>query len=125
MVGVLLLLLASAAGPASGYSELYTACMARGDAASGVTSAMMDCISAELEQQDDRLNHVYRARIASVGPSRAAALRTAERSWIRSRAVRCHRVAQAEEGGSLGGLLYAGCILDAIIARTRWLEAYR
>ena len=125
MVGALLLLLASAARPASGYSAPYTACMASGDAAAGVTSAMMDCTGAELGRQDDRLNQVYRERIAAVAPPRAAALRTAERAWIKARDARCHRVAKAEEDGSLGGLVYAGCILDATIARTRWLEAYR
>lgn len=121
----LLLLLAGVAASSPDYSASYGACMASGEAAGGVTSAMMDCTGAEIDRQDARLNQVYRLRVATLAPPRVAALRAAERAWIRARDVRCHREAKAEEGGSLAGLLYAGCILDATIARTRWLEAYR
>jgi uncharacterized protein YecT (DUF1311 family) len=51
-------------------------------------------------------------------------LRGLERIWIKQRDAKCQR-AIADEGGSMAGLIYSGCILDETIKRTIFLENYK
>jgi uncharacterized protein YecT (DUF1311 family) len=44
-------------------SKEYTLCL---DKAGGVTSAMIDCITAELYHQDDRLNENYKKLMSTL-----------------------------------------------------------
>jgi len=105
------------------FSRAYDECIGSGDAANGVTAAMMDCIGAEIERQDARLNQAYRMVMSRLTSAQQTALRSSERTWIKARDARCK--ASGDGGGSLDGVLYANCILDATARRVRFLETYR
>lgn len=119
--------LSSSAGAAPGgaYSRAYESCMASGDAAQGITSGIMDCTGEEIDRQDARLNQAYVMVMRRLPPARKAALREAERRWIRARDARCRKQAASEGGGSLAGILYNECILGETVERRLWLERYR
>ncbi len=103
------------------YTQTYSDCM---DTSEGVTSSMMDCIVAEIEVQDGRLNQAYVMVMRPLPKPRKDTLRGLQRTWIKQRDVKCQR-AIADEGGSMAGLIYAGCILDETIKRTIFLENYK
>lgn len=103
----------------------FRACNAGGDARAGVHPAMMDCSTAELTRQDERLNRTYRAAMARLSPDRAARLRTAQRTWIRDRDRRCQTAYDAAGGGQASQLEQIGCLTRDTIARTIWLERRR
>lgn len=101
-------------------SPAYETCMASGDAAKGVTSAMADCVLAELKIEDARLNAAYRKVIAGLGEEAEANLRQTQRAWIAERDRVCQEKAA---GGSIDRINIPACVLDVTIARTRQLEA--
>ena len=47
------------------------------------------CLTAELTKEDDRLNGAYRAVMGRLSTGDAAALRDAQRSWIKDRDRNC------------------------------------
>lgn len=104
------------------YTPDYNQCM---DASEGVTAAMMDCIGAEIDRQDARLNQAYVMVIRPLPRAKKDRLRGLQRAWIRQRDAKCSRSASAEGGGSLAGIVYNGCILDETIRRTIYLENYQ
>ena len=106
-------------------SPEFRRCMSSGDAAGGVTSAMLDCIGLENVRQDRRLNGTYRAAMARRSAKQQSALRVSERGWIAERKARCDVAAADEEGGSLAAVIYSRCMLDETVKRTVWLEANR
>lgn len=103
------------------HTPAYDRCMRSGDARRGVTSAILDCIGAEIDLQDRRLNTTYRTLLRRLSPQQGAALRRSERLWIAQRDARCERKSQAAEGGTLGSIIYSSCVLDETIGRTLWL----
>lgn len=105
------------------FSRAYDDCMGSGEAANGVTAAMMDCIGAEIDREDARLNQAYKMVMSRLTSPQKTALRSSERTWIKARDARCK--AGGDGGGSLDGVLYANCILDATARRVRFLETYR
>jgi uncharacterized protein YecT (DUF1311 family) len=107
------------------YSADYGRCMKSGDAANGVTAAIMDCNGNEIDRQDARLNQAYKMVMTRLTAPQKTTLRVSERTWITQRDALCHRASSAESGGSLEGIIYSGCILDETIKRLVWLEAYR
>lgn len=107
------------------YSAEYDRCLNTGDAAQGVTSAMMSCTGLEIDRQDARLNQAYRMVMQRLRPNGKARLRTSERAWIARRDRGCRRSTDAIGGGSAAGLNYSGCILHETVKRTMWLENYR
>ncbi|TGX40871.1 DUF1311 domain-containing protein [Sphingomonas naasensis] len=113
----------TAAAADAALSADYHACMAHGDAASGVTSAMLDCIAAETARQDARLNRAYKAAMAARDPAGRTRLRQSERAWIARRDARCQKASASEGGGSAAGLVYADCVMQETVARAGWLEA--
>lgn len=106
-------------------SRDYNECMATGDAAGGVTSAMMDCTGAEIDRQDARLNQAYVMVMRPLPATKKAALRTLQRAWIKQRDARCTRAAKQDEGGTAAAMTYQDCILDETIKRTIFLENYK
>ncbi|HQV04355.1 MULTISPECIES: lysozyme inhibitor LprI family protein [unclassified Novosphingobium] len=104
------------------YTRDYNQCM---DAAEGVTVDMMDCIGAEIDRQDARLNQAYVMVMRPLSRAKKDQLRGLQRSWIRQRDARCSRASNDAGGGSLSGVVYASCILDETIKRTVFLENYK
>lgn len=103
-------------------TQEYNQCM---DASEGVTVAMMDCIGAEIERQDARLNQAYVMVMRPLPRAKKDRLRGLQRAWIRQRDAKCSRAAAEDGGGSMAGITYAGCILDETIRRTIYLENYK
>ena len=91
------------------YTRDYSQCM---DASEGVTSAMMDCIGMEIERQDARLNQAYVMVMRPLPRAKKDNLRGLQRAWINQRDARCQR-AIADEGGSMAGIIYSGCIITS------------
>ena len=103
------------------YTGGYSECM---DESGGVTVEMMNCIAAEIDIQDARLNQAYVMVMRPLAKSRKNTLRGLQRTWIKQRDAKCQREI-ADEGGSMAGLIYSGCSLDETIKRTIFLENYK
>jgi len=107
------------------YTKAYRDCMKGEYAAMYVTSAVIDCNSAEIGRQDAKLNQIYKAVMARLNPRQKVKLRTLERRWVIDRDQHCRREAATEDGGSLGLIIESACMLSQTIDRTIWLEAYK
>ena len=104
-------------------SPEMTRCLNNGDAARGVTSAMIDCTHREWTRRDAELNDSYRKAIARSGARRAELVRM-ERAWLTRRNAACQPHLRPDQG-SLGGLDYEMCMVDQTVARTVWLRRWR
>lgn len=104
------------------YTSTYTNCL---DESEGITSNMMDCIGAEIDVQDARLNQAYVMVMRPLAKPRKDVLRGLQRAWIKQRDAKCQRAVGEEEGGSIAGIIYSSCILDETISRTIFLEKYK
>ena len=102
-------------------SKPYAACL---DAAGGATFAMQDCISAELERQDRRLNEAYKALMGSVPEKRKAQLRDAQRKWIEFRDANCEFYYDPQ-GGSAARLASNECVVTLTAERAHELETLK
>ena len=102
-------------------SKSYTACL---DKAGGITSAMQECIRAELERQDRRLNAAYQALMGSVAEKRRAQLRDAQRKWIAFRDANCGFYYDPE-GGSAARLAANECMVTLTAERAHELETLK
>ena len=109
----------------SRYTPEYRACMRSGDAANGITVAAHDCIAAEYQRQDARLNATYRTVLHAGPAAEQARLRSLQREWIARRKRRCAAAVGDEEGGSIVPLIIDGCYTTEAIRRTMFLETYR
>lgn len=104
------------------FSPAYRACMSSGEAAQGVTFAMADCTSAEIELQDAKLNAVYKQVMSELDEGTRKKLRDAQRAWIKFRDTTCESVSNS--GGTIDILNGGSCILDATVRRTMELESW-
>lgn len=95
--------------------------MSSGEAAQGVTVAMADCTSAEIDVQDAKLNAAYQQAMRGLEEGPRQKLREAQRAWIKFRDTKC--ASEANSGGTVDILNSGGCILDATVRRTIELEA--
>jgi uncharacterized protein YecT (DUF1311 family) len=102
-------------------SKSYAACL---DKAGGVTFAMQDCISEELERQDRRLNGAYEALMRSVPEKRRAQLRDAQRKWIAFRDANCEFYYDPQ-GGSAARLASNECVVTLTADRAHELETLK
>ncbi len=99
------------------------------------TVGMGGCLSRELEVWDGRLNAAYGslrdaygisdaelAELGSSAPSRADALRDAQRAWIPFRDANCALEAAQWGGGTGGGPATVSCLLSMTAERALALE---
>jgi uncharacterized protein YecT (DUF1311 family) len=86
------------------------------------TMGMIDCNTREWSVWDERLNRVYQDALKEAPSKLARALRDAQRVWLQWREKRCKLPAIDNEGGSIVGPLYTGCMLDATARQALWLE---
>lgn len=97
--------------------------MSSGEAAQGVTVAMADCASAEIEVQDARLNAAYQQVMRGLEEGPRQKLRDAQRAWIKFRDTKC--AAESQGGGTMDMLNGGSCILEATARRATELQAMR
>lgn len=94
----------------------YYACL---KAARGVTLELNQCIGAEHDHQDKRLNAAYQKLRATLSPEQRTALRDEERGWIAERDKVC---APDPNGGTADMLDSNQCLLSQTAARATALE---
>jgi uncharacterized protein YecT (DUF1311 family) len=106
-------------------SPAFSECQSSGDAARGITSAMMSCLGDENERQDSRLNQAYRLAMHRLSTRGKMKLRQSQRAWISRRDAAAKAAGHRAGGGSAAGLEYASQFLHETIKRVIWLEKYR
>ena len=99
-------------------SQTYSACL---DKSKGVTSEMLDCISAEFTRQDDRLNENYKRLMSKLSGKRKEGLLEAQRAWIKFRDTNCNFYYDPD-GGSAAHLASNECSLNATADRATELK---
>jgi uncharacterized protein YecT (DUF1311 family) len=86
------------------------------------TAGMIDCNTREWAVWDERLNRAYNTALKGAERKLATALRQTQRAWLAWREQRCKLPEIENEGGSIIGPLYTGCMLDATARQALWLE---
>lgn len=95
------------------YTSTYGQCM---DASGGVTAAMLDCMAAEMQVQDARLNASYQQLLKTSAPTRQEQLKKVQRAWVSFRDLNCDFYAEPD-GGSMVTLSVNGCLLEMTAVR--------
>src|SRR5262245_23839168 len=86
------------------------------------TAGMIECNTREWAVWDERLNRSYTTTLKDADRKLATALRQTQRAWLQWREARCKLPEIENEGGSIVGPLYTGCMLDATARQALWLE---
>ena len=103
----------------SDMTKEYLTCMGK---SKGVTSEMMDCISAETARQDARLNAInYKKLLAKLSAKRKKTLLDAQRAWIKFRDLNCEFYYDPD-GGTAARLASNDCFLQATADRAKELK---
>jgi len=85
------------------------------------TAGMIACNTREWAVWDERLNRTYATLLKDADRKLAAALRQAQRTWLQWPEKKCTLPEIENEGGSIVGPLYTGCMLDATARQALWL----
>lgn len=104
-----------------GQSMQHAACM---ETSGGVTVKIIDCITAETQRQDARLNKAYKIVMADLAPARKTQLQEAQRAWIKYRDANCGFYYDPD-GGTLARVSANDCVMSATAERARELENFR
>lgn len=102
-------------------TQQFSICM---DRSNGVTVEMLNCIGAETQRQDVRLNQAYKEVMASLTPERKKQLQDAQRAWIKYRDANCDFYADPD-GGTLATVSSNDCFMSATAARAKELEGFK
>jgi uncharacterized protein YecT (DUF1311 family) len=86
------------------------------------TAGMIDCNTREWAVWDERLNRAYNSALKGAERKLAMALRGTQRAWLQWREQKCKLPEIENEGGSIVGPLYTGCMLYATARQALWLE---
>lgn len=87
------------------------------------TLGMNQCLLAERDLWDARLNDAYRSGMDRITPVRADALREMQRKWIGFRDAACDYEAARYDGGSLAGTVRLQCQMELTAEQALRLEA--
>jgi len=122
-----LLLIAFLAGSAQAFgqerdllSAEYSKCI---EQSGGTDPGMLDCIVAEAERQDKRLNDVYKKLMNELKPERKKELQEAQRLWIKYTQENCNFYLDPD-GGTAARLAASECPVLAKAARAKELENF-
>jgi len=96
----------------------YSTCVRNSE---GVTSKILDCISAELDRQDSHLNEAYKKLISKLPKDRKGSLVEAQRAWIKFREANCGFY-HDPNGGSAAHMAGNECFLKATVDRAKELQ---
>lgn len=109
---------------ASTATTLVDRCLDSGEAKEGVVPAILDCIRADISRGDIALNRAYRAKLASLSPTRRAALKQSERKWLVAKDRDC--LAESRNDTSTDGNIATHWCLDRQIAeRTAFIRRFK
>ena len=101
-----------------GLTKQFSVCM---DKSNGVTSNMIDCLVAESNRQDARVNKTYKELMDQVSPQRKKQLEIAQGAWITFRDENC-KFYYDPEGGTIATVNANDCFMSATAARAKELE---
>jgi uncharacterized protein YecT (DUF1311 family) len=103
--------------------KLSKPCMA---APGGETTAgMIQCSDREIKAWDALLNAEYKQLIEKLEPKSVERIRAAQRAWIKMRDGDCGLSYETFEGGTIAGVIAAGCMLDRTATRALQLHDLR
>ena len=102
-------------------SKEFSDCMAK---SGGITMDMLDCIGAETELQDIRLNKAYQEVMAQLSALRKKQLQDAQRAWIKYRDANCNFY-DDPDGGTMASLISSDCFMSATASRAKELEGFK
>lgn len=88
------------------------------------TMGMVDCMGAETQIWDRRLNREYQATLRSLESETQARLRAAQRLWVQFRDANCLTY-RTLTGGSMDALSAADCMMRMTALRALELERMR
>ena len=98
----------------------FDTCM---DKAGGVTVNMLNCIGAETQRQDKKLNTMYQNVMKSLTNKRKEELKKTQQLWIKYRDANCDFYADPD-GGTMASILGANCVMDMTTQRAKELEGF-
>jgi len=98
----------------------FDTCM---DKAGGVTVNMLNCIGAETQRQDKKLNTMYQNTMKSLTNKRKEELKKTQQLWIKYRDANCDFYADPD-GGTMASILGANCVMDMTTQRAKELEGF-
>lgn len=100
-------------------------CLNSGKAAQGVIGAMEDCITAEFNKQDARLNAVFKQAMRRLQPARQTELRQSERAWLLGLPGKVSRCTYPwGKDGRMYGFATTHCQTMFVVERAEWLERH-
>ncbi|OXI37009.1 lysozyme inhibitor LprI family protein [Burkholderia aenigmatica] len=89
------------------------------------TADVRNCLRLKYEAADQRLNAVYKAKMANLDEPGKARLRHDERRWLKARDAACAESRQPDAGGTLGLVEVDSCFVDETERRVKVIEAFR
>jgi uncharacterized protein YecT (DUF1311 family) len=101
-------------------SAEYTKCI---EHSGGTDPGMLDCMGAEAERQDKRLNDVYKKLMDELKPERKKELQEVQRLWIKYTEANCNFYLDPD-GGTAARLAASECPVLAKAARAKELENF-
>jgi uncharacterized protein YecT (DUF1311 family) len=96
----------------------YTACL---DKANTDTGPSRECMTTELDYQNNRLNKAYKDLMSKLNAGNKSKLQDDERTWIKYRDSRCANVIYGIEQPELSGL---ECSVEETAKRASDIEAW-
>lgn len=98
-------------------SDLYQTCASSND---GSVWEMQECVEAEFQRQDARLNAAYRMLRSKLPPDGRSKLKEEERRWVAEKESAC--AWDAESGGQAQRVAANICSLEKTAERAAYLE---
>lgn len=96
----------------------FATCM---DQSGDTTQGMVECISAETQRQDARLNKAYKALTANLNRKRKKQLHEAQRVWVKFREGNCNFYYDPD-GGTMARVSANECMMTMTAHRAKELE---
>ncbi len=100
------------------YSTYFENCS---DNSTGITSEILDCISSEIEYQDDKLNKKYKKLQEQLTSSEKIKLRDEQRKWIKFRDRKVDEIYKTQ-GGSMANINGQSLYLELTMKQADKLE---
>ena len=94
------------------------------DAANLNQQQMNQCAEIFYQEEDRRLNQVYRQLLPKLEESRRKKLIAAQQVWIKFRDTNCDFERSAVEGGTMAPTIYYGCLGRTTQTRIKELKQY-
>lgn len=109
----------SAFAESKNLTPTYNTCI---ENSGGATFSMIDCMTAEYEHQDKRLNAAYKSAIKQLEGKRVQELKEAQRAWIKFRDLNCGFLASGE--GQIARIESNSCMLHMTAERADELKGF-